>query len=87
MAALKEQRKETEKARVETEQRRGMSAAQEMRKRKLDERRALVEAKRAKMLGGPEAVEKLRAEKRVKEADTFLEGLEAEMKREDSKDS
>ncbi|KAK8849650.1 hypothetical protein IAR55_004985 [Kwoniella newhampshirensis] len=79
MAALDAQRSETEKARAETAQRRGMSAAQEAKKRKMDERKAMIEAKRVKLLGGEKEVERLRAERRAKEADEFLQGLESEL--------
>ncbi|EIW71548.1 hypothetical protein TREMEDRAFT_73338 [Tremella mesenterica DSM 1558] len=63
MASLDAQRVETENARAKAGNRGGLTAAQEMRKRKLDERKALVEAKRTKMLGGAEEVERLRREK------------------------
>ncbi|WVW86963.1 hypothetical protein I302_109019 [Kwoniella bestiolae CBS 10118] len=85
MASLASQRQETENARLKANQK-GLSAAQEARKRKVDERKALIEAKRAKMLGGEREVERLRDEKRKKEADDFLKGLESElgeMKREE----
>ncbi|WWD20278.1 hypothetical protein CI109_104754 [Kwoniella shandongensis] len=84
MAALDVQRNETEKARAETAQRRGMSAAQEAKKRKMDERKAMIEAKRVKLLGGEKEVERLRAEKRAKEADDFLKGLESELDKDGS---
>lgn len=79
MASLKAERKETEAARAETGTRHGMSEAQLARKRKLDERRTLVEEQRRKRLGGAAAVEKLRAEKRAREAEAFLEDLEKEL--------
>jgi hypothetical protein len=79
MASLDAQRKETEQAREETVKRGGLSAAQEAKKRKLDERRAVVEAKRVKLLGGKEEVERLRSVKREKEAESFLDGLKKEM--------
>lgn len=56
-----------------------MSAAQEAKKRKLDDRKALIEAKRVKLLGGEKEVERLRAEKRAVETDKFLQGLEEEL--------
>jgi uncharacterized protein involved in exopolysaccharide biosynthesis len=57
MEELKQQRDETEQARAESNSRGGpgepagpvLSAAQEAKKRKLDERRALIEAKRQKV--------------------------------------
>ena len=63
MASLKAQREETETVRLEAGRRGGQSAAQAAHKRKLDERRALVEAKRAKLLGGREVVDRLRQER------------------------
>lgn len=53
--------------------------AQEAKKRKIDERKALIEAKRVKLLGGEEEVERLRAEKRAFETDKFLQGLGEEL--------
>ncbi|RXK35450.1 hypothetical protein M231_07305 [Tremella mesenterica] len=79
MASLDAQRVETENARAKVGYRGGLTAAQEMRKRKLDERKALVEAKRTKMLGGAEEVERLRREKGQKEADMFLDGVGREL--------
>ncbi|WWC73730.1 uncharacterized protein I206_107702 [Kwoniella pini CBS 10737] len=81
MASLASQRNETEKARSAVAQR-GLSVAQEARKRKADERKALIDAKRAKMLGGQHEVERLKEEKKRKEADDFLKGLEDELKTE-----
>jgi hypothetical protein len=78
MASLDAQRSQTEQARGEAGRRGGLSAAQEAKKRKLDERKALIEAKRVKLLGGTKEVERLRAEKRAAEAETFLRGLENE---------
>lgn len=79
-AALDAQRTETEKARAQTEKR-GMSAAQEAKKRRLDERRALVEAKRAKLLGGAENVARLREKKRAEEVDKFVLEFDGELGR------
>lgn len=79
MASLDAQRLKTEQARGETAQRGGISAAQEAKKRKLEDRKALIEAKRVKLLGGEKEVERLRAEKRAAEAEQFLQGLEAEI--------
>ncbi|WVQ79226.1 hypothetical protein IAT38_001322 [Cryptococcus sp. DSM 104549] len=79
MASLKAERAETERKRAETVQRNGLSAAQEAKKRKVEERRAVIEAKRLKLLGGEEAVAKLRKEKEEAAAEAFLKGLEGEM--------
>ena len=49
MAALNKAREETENARKRTGERAGLSAAQAANKRKADERKALIEAKRAKV--------------------------------------
>nr|ODN92287.1 hypothetical protein L204_05386 [Cryptococcus depauperatus CBS 7855] len=78
-ASLKNQRAETQRARTEIEQHGGQGAAQDARKRKVEERKAIIAAKRAKMLGGEKEVERLREEKRVKEADDFPKGLEEEL--------
>lgn len=48
MASLAAQREETERVRASTGSKDGLSAAQEAHKRKLDDRRALIEAQRAK---------------------------------------
>lgn len=79
MAQLEAERNVTDQARTETAKRGGMSAAQEAKKRRLEERKALVEAKRARLLGGAENVARLRAEQKAKEADKFLEGLDQEL--------
>ncbi|WWC92755.1 uncharacterized protein L201_007714 [Kwoniella dendrophila CBS 6074] len=79
MESLASQRKETEIAREQVQQRPGLSAAQEARKRKADERKALIEAKRSKLLGGEKEVERLKEDKKKKEADDFLKGLENEL--------
>ena len=79
MQSLREQREETERERARNQAaNRGMSAAQEAKKRKMDERRALIESKRAKMMGEG-AGEKMRKAKQEAEADRFLRGLEREM--------
>jgi hypothetical protein len=75
MASLNAERQRTESAR---QARGGISKAQEERKRKLDERREMLEAKRIKVLGKDE-VERLKREKREKEAETFLSGLDREL--------
>lgn len=79
MASLKAEREATETARNEAKKRGGLSKAQEAHKRKLDERRAMIEAKRAKLFGGQDEVDRLRQEKREREAEAFLSGLEKEM--------
>ncbi|ORY34772.1 hypothetical protein BCR39DRAFT_514630 [Naematelia encephala] len=76
MASLSTQREETEKARAAN---RGLSAAQEAKKRKLDERKALIEAKRAKLFGGQEITERKREERRAAVADDFLQSVEREL--------
>ena len=78
MASLKAQRSETERARSEGGK--ALTKAQEAQKRKLDERRALVEAKRQKVFGGKEQLEKAREAKRTAEAEAFLSGLEGELR-------
>ena len=80
MASLDAQRADTENARGVAERRDGLSAAQDAKKRKVDQRKALIEAKRAKLLGGEKEVDRLRAEKRAAETDRFLQGLEEEMR-------
>ncbi len=79
MEALKKQREETEAARRDASERTELTAAQESKKRKLDERRALIEAKRQKLLGGKEGVEKKKAEMQDKAASRLLEDVEREM--------
>jgi len=81
MASLKGQRLETEKVRNEASKR-VLSAAQEAQKRKVEERRALIEAKRRKVMGG-DKVDELREGKRKAEADKFLSGLEKELQGDD----
>ena len=79
MESLKAQRTETEQARSAAASRTGLTAAQEARKRKLDDRRAVIEAKRTKLLGGEEEIARLRAEKRAAEADKLLDSIASEM--------
>lgn len=74
MASLKAQRKETERAQATASQ----SSAQAAKKRKIEERRALIEAKRKKMMGAEE-VDRLREVKRAAEAERLLKGLESEL--------
>jgi len=87
MAALAAEREKTIKAREETSK--GFNKAMEDRKRKLDARRELIQAKRIQVLG-KEEVEKLDRERRVelsrleeerkeKEAEDFLKGIENEL--------
>lgn len=79
MASLKSQRQETESAREDHRKRGGMSKAQEAHKRRLDARRELIEAKRAKLYGGQDEVDRIRKEKKEQAAERFLKGLEAEL--------
>lgn len=79
MASLKSQRQETESAREDHQKRGGLSKAQEVHKRRLDARRELIEAKRAKLYGGQDEVDRIRKEKKEQAAERFLKGLEAEL--------
>lgn len=74
MASLKGQRVETEVAR-EAAAKRVLTAAQEAKKRQVEERRALIEAKRRKVLG-KDKVDELRESRRQAETDKFLSELE-----------
>ena len=56
-----------------------MSTAQQGRKRKENERRAMIEAKRARMAGGSDALEQLRSAGRAKAAQNLLEAVESEL--------
>ncbi|KAJ9120118.1 hypothetical protein QFC22_003016 [Naganishia vaughanmartiniae] len=56
-----------------------LTPAQETKKRKLDERRALIEAKRIKMLGGKEGIEKKRQELQDQEAERLLREVESSL--------
>lgn len=75
-AALKSQRHETELARAEADRRGGITAAQEARKRKLEQRKAMIEAKRIQLFGGEKEVQILKEERRAREADEFLNTLQ-----------
>lgn len=77
-AALKSQRHETELARAEAGRRGGITAAQEARKKKLEQRKAMIEAKRAQLFGGEEEVQMLKEERKAREADEFLNTLQRE---------
>ncbi|WOO83982.1 putative protein [Vanrija pseudolonga] len=79
MAELNAQRNETERARAEAAGRTG-SAAKEAQKRRVEERRRLVEAKRAKLLGGAEVVARLRREKVERDADSLLNDFESQLR-------
>jgi hypothetical protein len=79
MASLEAQRLQTEKEREQGLKRAGLSAAQEARKRKLDERRLLVDAKRVKLLGGEEEVRRLQREYKAAEAEDLLQQLELDI--------
>lgn len=78
MASLDAERRMTEHARGKMAAR-GLTATQEARRRRLEERRALVEAKRAKLLGGAEKVAALRAQRQAERAEEFLKDLEREL--------
>ncbi|KAJ9103949.1 hypothetical protein QFC21_002412 [Naganishia friedmannii] len=54
-----------------------LTPAQETKKRKLDERRALIEAKRIKMLGGKEGIKKKHQELQDREAERLLREVES----------
>lgn len=75
MDELKRARDETEKKRAESA-RAELTPAQQAAKRKLDERRALIEAKRQKLLGGTDAVEAARKKAQEKQAEAFLSGIQ-----------
>ncbi|WVO21560.1 uncharacterized protein IAS62_002869 [Cryptococcus decagattii] len=77
-AALKSQRHETELARAEAGRRGGITAAQEARKKKLEQRKAMIEAKRAQLFGGEKEVQMLKEERKAREADEFLNTLQKE---------
>lgn len=75
MEELKRARDETEQKRAQTAQAE-LTPAQQAAKRKLDERRALIEAKRQKVLGGKDAVEAAREKAQEKQAEAFLSGIQ-----------
>lgn len=77
-AALKSQRHETELARAEAGRRGGVTAAQEARKKKLEQRKAMIEAKRAQLFDGEKEVQMLKEERKAREADEFLNTLQKE---------
>ncbi|KIR68149.1 hypothetical protein I314_01643 [Cryptococcus bacillisporus CA1873] len=77
-AALKSQRHETELARAEAGRRGDITAAQEARKKKLEQRKAMIEAKRAQLFGGEKEVQILKEERKAREADEFLNTLQKE---------
>ena len=78
MASLSAQRNETEQARNKVSARGTLSAAQETKKRKVDERRAMIEAKRAKLMGGEDEVRRRKALKETGQAEDFLDKLHRE---------
>lgn len=84
MASLEAERIATEQARTEANRRGGLSAARQAHKNRIEERRALVEAKRAKLLGGPEKLAELRRQKRERETAKFFEDFEDELRRSQS---
>lgn len=87
MAALASERERTLKAREETTK--GFNKAMEDRKRKLDARRELIQAKRIQVLGVEEAerldrerqveLSRLEEERKEREAEKFLKGIEDEL--------
>ena len=87
MAALAAEREKTIKAREETSK--GFNKAMEDRKRKLDARRELIQAKRIQVLGieevekldreRKEELSRLEEERKGKEAEDFLKGIENEL--------
>jgi len=84
MAALEAERLETEVARARAGERAGRSVAQEAKRRRLDERRALVEAKRAQLLGGRERLAQLRAQRQQGETEKFFAELDEDIRRSES---
>lgn len=81
MASLEAERIATEQARSGAMQRGGLSAARQAHKNRVEKRRDLVEAKRAKLLGGPEKLAELRRQRREEEAVKFFEDFEDELRR------
>jgi hypothetical protein len=87
MAALAAERERTLKARQETSN--GFNKAMEDRKRKLDARREMIQAKRIQVLGRDEVerldrerkveLERLEEERKGREAEDFLKGIENEL--------
>ena len=87
MAALASERERTMKARQETTN--GFNKSLEDRKRKLDARREMIQAKRIQVLGADEVerldrerkveLERLAKEKEGREAEDFLKGIESEL--------
>lgn len=71
LAELKSQRLETERARAELAEKR-MTAAQEARQRRIDERMEMLERKREEKYGGKENLARLRREKAEREAEALL---------------
>jgi hypothetical protein len=76
MAALASEREKTLKARQEINN--GFEKAMEVRKRKLDARREMIQNKRIQVLG-KEEVERIDREWKEREAEVFLRGLEDEL--------
>lgn len=87
MAALAAEREKTIKAREEMSK--GFNKAMEDRKRKLDARRELIQAKRIQVLGieevekldreRKEELSRLEEERKEKAAEDFLKGIEHEL--------
>lgn len=81
MASLDAERLETEMARDRTAKRGSLSVAQEAKRRRLADRRAVIEAKREQLLGGKAKLAQLREAKRAQEADAFLAEFDEEVRR------
>jgi large subunit ribosomal protein L24e len=79
MASLDAERLETEMARDRTAKRGTMSVAQEVKRRRLADRRAVIEAKREQLLGGKANLTRLRADKRTKDTDAFFAEIEEDV--------
>jgi hypothetical protein len=76
MSALKTEREATLAARREGAS--GFERAMENRKRKLDERREMLQRRRVEVFG-KEEVDRIDRERQEMEADNFLKGLEKEL--------
>jgi large subunit ribosomal protein L24e len=84
MASLDAERLATERAQMEAKRRGGLSAARQAYTDRVEARRERVEAKRAKLLGGPEKLAELRRQRREEEATKFLDDFEVELRRSQS---
>ncbi|KLT46559.1 hypothetical protein CC85DRAFT_306233 [Cutaneotrichosporon oleaginosum] len=81
MASLDAERLVTERAQREATKRGGLSAARQAYSDRIEARRTLVEAKRAKLLGGPKKLEELRQQRREEEATKLLDDFEMRVDR------